>query len=839
MSALVALIIAATDVVSGGGDRQDQHQNASSSAAEPADAARTLTAKGLALLPSTRWTPELLEDLALGLDALPPRAREFPGGPLEVELHDGEAPFGLCETLLTGRRLHLCAYRDDDDARAMSRLQHLPRTERERLWRRRAIVHAVIRRWDERLRWSARPGWRRISGWRGDDALLVYAWAFSRRAGMGSAALDLATFAEELLVPATGAPDATARCLEPTKAFFLDERLAALDPTWKVARSCPAFDAWAGAAHVRGFEVVFAAPSSVSSQALFGHLLLRVLRDDDEGGATGGGRAVQLAALVSPLEPRLSYVLRGLGGGFRGVYTFTTVADVQYEALGLEQRSLRRFALKLDASRRARLLARLWELERTGYLDYRFFTANCATMLRFALEAVLDDDAPGPPATPWETPTQVLDALAPVLTPVGVDEASGEVAQRARARLHGLRSELAHDTACVAVLDALELDEPPQRIAAYAALASACGAHRAGIALAALRLERARLDVATAARIRLERQLIVPGFSGPTTDELVAARQQRFEAGGSAPERARAELSELLALDDLVRGAPRREPDARERSVLDAERGLKAAFDAVGAVVAGLDESALEAALAEERDADVRLDAESVARSVPEGGQGHLFLAAGASSAGVPLARVRAALIAEELGDQRLAGFSPRLGLRVLDATVDLAPRPWVVDAGALTLVGARSLGPRLGWGAAVEWTFRSGVHDVTAAGEALLSLASDARLTNFVLAFAGVRGGLRGERAAPVAGLLEPRVGLSARVQLPGSFANALRLEVAWAPRVVPAPLQHELGAKAGAVVRLGVVGTVAFSVRAQAEAAWTPGAPIEARGVVGVGFD
>ena len=202
------------------------------------------------------WTPELLEDLKLGLEALPPAARAFPGGPLEVELDTGFLPASFTDGL---RRLHLSAFDPNDDRRALWRLSRLSKEDQQRLWRRRAIVHAVIRRWDERLRWSARPSWEQLMGWTAGRPLITYPWAFSRHQGMDSAALDLATFAEELLVPAESisaeavALDDRVRCRELSKSRFLDDRLAGLDPSWKPERTCPAFEAWADPERVQGF----------------------------------------------------------------------------------------------------------------------------------------------------------------------------------------------------------------------------------------------------------------------------------------------------------------------------------------------------------------------------------------------------------------------------------------------------------------------------------------------------------------------------------------------------------------------------------------------------------
>ena len=810
----------------------------------------SLVARRVVLMPSSGWTPELLEDLSLGLEALPPRARAFPGGPLEVELHGEVRAFGF---VADRERLQLFGYRDADDPRAMAQLTGLSAEQRRRLWRRRAVVHAVIRRWDSALHWSERHAWRRIEGWRGDEPFVQYAWAFSRREGQRSAALDLATFAEELLVPAEsmaiGAvpPDARVRCLELTKSRQLDAWLRALDASWSPERTCPAFQRWTTSSPVRRFELIFAAPSSVASQALFGHLLLRIVRDGDDG-APGSGQVMQLAALVSPLETRTSYVWRGLGlgDGFRGVFTLTTLSDVRAEALELQQRSLRRFDLELTPDQRERLLARIWDLERTGYVNYRFFTANCSTMVRFLLEPVLDDAAPGPPSTPWEAPGQVLDALATVVRPMPQELASGEVAHVAEKTLEtalsrpGLKEALGARWSIVARLTGNVAD----RVAAYEALEKQLSQEfepwRATVALAALRRERFGFDVATAGRLRAEKQTILPGWKGPSTDELVASRQKRFEQATSRRVNAEWEMAELLALDELLRTAPRRVPDASERQAIEAAHQAQRTFDAVANVVASLPEDELRRAQDSERERLAQVQSETLARSVPEGGLGHAALAVGASSSGVPLLRVRVAALAEDQGDQRLGGFGPQVGVRALDATADLsAARGPSIERAGVTLLGVRVLSSaRAGWGASLDYRYAARVHEVTVGGEGIVAIARDERLTNFLMASGGVRLG-----SHDTAFLIAPRVELAARLQLPGSFANAVRLEAAWTPRLLADAttwsFEHGVTGRARLVLRLGVVRGVALSVRADVEFEWRPARAPSGLVVAGLTFD
>ncbi|MBL8953812.1 MAG: DUF4105 domain-containing protein [Myxococcaceae bacterium] len=738
------------------------------------------------LRPFEGGSDAVLEDVELGLEALPEPLRTFPGEPLELELH----------------RAHVAG----DDARATAWLRDVPEQERERLWRRRAVVHAVIRRWDERLAWSASPAWRRLSGWNDEgEAFNVYPWAFSRREGMTSPAADLATFAEELLVPAPVAvADEAVRCREPSKSRFLDERLRALDPSWQPRRECPAFDAWARAEHVTRVEVVFAVPSGSMGQATFGHVLLHFVRDDDGDESTG--QVVQLAALVSPFEPRSTYLTRGLGGGFFGVYTVTGFGDIEHENLGLEQRALRRFALDLTADQRVRLLERAWELQRTGYITYRFFTANCATMLRYLLEPAMGLKRA---LTPWEAPTQVLQALAPSLTPVGYDLPTGARARRAEALL-------------------------------------STETRQADVLLARLRIERHRLDQATLERLKTERATLDPEWRGPTTDALVASRQRRFqEHPADEVVAAEAELAEWLALDAQLRAAPRRALSASEEAVVEAERVARERFTAVALQVAELPDAELADARERERAAAQAEVDETLARSVPENGNGMGSVGFGwSTAAGLPVMRARLALLREELGDQRLYGFGSSNEWHLLDATVDLVPRPGAfVSRAEVNGLSVRLLGANgWGWGGGVDHLYALSAHELGGAVEGLRVLAADERLTNFFYVLAAVRGGLRVEPAA-VAGFVTPRAGLAARVQLPGSFANCLRFEAAYRPRVRVATsgvsVEHGALGAARATVRLGAPGGFATALRVDAQVEWWQATGVAVTGLIGVEVD
>ena len=79
------------------------------------------------------------------------------------------------------------------------------------------------------------------------------------------------------------------------------------------------------------------------------------------------------------------------------------------------------------------------------------------------------------------------------------------------------------------------------------------------------------------------------------------------------------------------------------------------------------------------------------------------------------------------------------------------------------------------------------------------------------------------------------PRAGLTARLQLPGSFGNCVRLDAAWRERLrlttSGATLEHGAVGAARLTVRLGATGGFAFTARADVQLeGWLNGAPTTA---------
>ncbi len=747
-----------------------------------------------------------LEALADGLSSLPPRLRDFPGGPLEVDVAAAPCPRGLVEPEWLEGRFQLCAFAPVESWRE----EALTLDERRQLWRRRAVVHAVITRWDEARGWSATASWRSINGWTDDGPANLSPFAMARTRGAASARLDLATFAETFFVPveavhpgALAADDAEA-CRDFTRARILHTLVAPLGVPPAPRPDCPAFERWARRSQLERLEVLLVDASGRSPESLFGHVVLRPVWRD-LGGATFD-TVMQVAAITPPRGALgLSHLWRGLTGGYGLGFFSLSWADVRREALSDEQRSIRRFAVRLSPPELGFAMERLWEVERRARLDYRFLTFNCASAVSWALAPVVS--APlGSPAL--DAPAAVLDHLAaarawdggPLLSAIAPAlESTTRRAERnddARARLE---AELPAPDALWSRARSTSVGE---REAAWARLLATTRASDARLRrrwmswwAATVRIERAAAD--SAARDLAALELSQTSDAGaPMSPELqwrerdqVLERETVLASKVMVLDRATLELAERRM--DRAASAP---PSLLPRD--EAERTL-AAFDRLTADVAelslDLDEPDLGRALEEEDARDLAGLAAAAPTPIDQSSHGHLSAVGGvdvdpAGRIGARVA-VHAALVAQRLGDWRARGYGPRTGVEVLGVELAAAPAMEQLREAHLTYLSfetlqgaslpASALARHLGFDArlASDWqplrgsAWRHGLE-----GHLLAFAIGDGGRSHLALgvgpaAFVGV--GAEGVR-----GLGGASGRLTARLALPGAWPHGLRLE-------------------------------------------------------------
>ena len=337
-----------------------------------------------------------------------------------------------------------------------------------------------------RARLAETSEWRRLvhahptasNGWESEpDGPAFYV---SPRGRFDPEAELFATLAALYADPARG--DKHALCKFPARARFLAEVLALRGLP---SPRCEARDELFARLRPRRVVFVFSSYHVDSPASAFGHVLLRIERDDrgllrpDAPRHPLADIGVDYSADVGS-ENAVTYALKGLFGQFPGTFKALPYAAKVREYQDYESRDLWEYELDLTEDEKRAFLEHLWELSGTSF-DYFYLSENCA----YHVIALLDVVRPsagllarmGSPALPtdalravWEAPGLVsrvryrpslrtvalarLGALAPAHRALARSLAAGE---RQDAALAALPEDARRDV-LDAALDLLDLE---------------------------------------------------------------------------------------------------------------------------------------------------------------------------------------------------------------------------------------------------------------------------------------------------------------------------------------------------------------------------------------------
>jgi len=216
---------------------------------------------------------------------------------------------------------------------------------------------------------------------------------FAAPEGMRSPALDFASFADEFfLAPSRLDPAGSVRARFPDRyAFFRDLFASRPDPLGPAGPEHSYRD-WIDPDAVEGAEIIVTTPASSSIASFAGHILLLLRRKGDSADGMDSlviGFVGEIARERANGVAGLEYAWRGITGHYRAIVQEETLEDVVRRATVLEGRDVQRLELLLSREELERLIERLWVVKRTFSYEYRFFDANCASMLLDAVNRAL------------------------------------------------------------------------------------------------------------------------------------------------------------------------------------------------------------------------------------------------------------------------------------------------------------------------------------------------------------------------------------------------------------------------------------------------------------------
>ncbi|EMY24798.1 PF13387 domain protein [Leptospira interrogans serovar Australis str. 200703203] len=172
-------------------------------------------------------------------------------------------------------------------------------------------------------------------------------------------------------------------CKYPERFRWLDSQLN-FDRGLLPKLNCERYKNWIEALNPTSIKLIFASFYLNNPASLFGHNLLKI-GSGESSKSEILDYAVNFAANNSPDDSALVYTIKGVMGGYPGVFSIFPYYYKINEYNDMESRDLWEYELNFDEEQSKRITAHIWELGSTHF-DYFFFDENCSYQLLSLLE---------------------------------------------------------------------------------------------------------------------------------------------------------------------------------------------------------------------------------------------------------------------------------------------------------------------------------------------------------------------------------------------------------------------------------------------------------------------
>lgn len=263
---------------------------------------------------------------------------------------------------------------------------------------------------------AADPTWIRLvhyepdrsspSGWR--SAIHSPEFFAAGPAGAVDPEAELQSTLAAMRKAGSGDADGHALCRFPARRQWLAHRLG--DAFAPARHACPKYEGWTRSNAVESVSIVFATGYLGNPASYYGHTLLKLNFEKDDGRTRLQDSSVNYGAILTGDDDPVSYILKGVFGGYEGGFS-----DIQYHFHNHnygenELRDLWEYRLDLPPEAVSLIVGHAWEVLGQRY-DYFFFRRNCAFRMAELVE-VVEGLGVIPPDLPWTIPQALLQRLA-------------------------------------------------------------------------------------------------------------------------------------------------------------------------------------------------------------------------------------------------------------------------------------------------------------------------------------------------------------------------------------------------------------------------------------------
>lgn len=173
-------------------------------------------------------------------------------------------------------------------------------------------------------------------------------------------------------------------CRFPARLRWLSEHLV-IDPVTLPNVACADYKEWRDIVQAEQVTLIFPTYHLNSPSSMFGHTLLRLDRSAGSNDSKWLSFAVNFGANAGEAENSLLYAMKGLTGGYPGIFIVTPYYNKIREYNRIEKRDIWEYRLNLTPVEVERMVVHLWELKEINF-DYYFFDENCSYRLLELLE---------------------------------------------------------------------------------------------------------------------------------------------------------------------------------------------------------------------------------------------------------------------------------------------------------------------------------------------------------------------------------------------------------------------------------------------------------------------
>ena len=236
----------------------------------------------------------------------------------------------------------------------------------------------------QRAEWLNLLHYKPYSYWFGSRSLADDPAFFISPDGKTDAAAEL----EATLAAFFSAAEETDKTQNPQCRFIARyqwlKRELQFDPMRLLQQPCKRFYQWRASLDPHEITLVFPAAYLNNPASMYGHTLLRIDAKDQDEKTRLLAYSISYAAGTDETSG-LIFAVRGLFGGYPGVFSITPYYLKVREYSDIENRDVWEYQLTLTPEEIDRLVMHAWELRPTHF-DYYFFDENCAYHLLSLLE---------------------------------------------------------------------------------------------------------------------------------------------------------------------------------------------------------------------------------------------------------------------------------------------------------------------------------------------------------------------------------------------------------------------------------------------------------------------